>query len=533
MSTILSRIVLPKSNRMAQSDLYYHTNGVASLKSGVLVIAKGNTVRFDSYFNAFFYPKYLRYTHISVISLHLRLSGQVRLRVLCNTRDGDKDTVFEDDISEERIDLPICKLSDLPPEGMLFFELEAKSETVRFSQGWYATEEIVQNEVKVAIVICTYRREEYVVRNLKQLQQELWADVECPIRNFLDVFVIDNGKTLVLEEMPHVQIVFNKNCGGSGGFTRGLIEAYRRKQEYTHVLFMDDDISFETETLVKTVQLLRFAKQLERPLCIGGQMLIEDSPTLQFEAGAYFRNGRVVSMRHGFDLTEPDTLLENEAERDTQYTGWWYCCFPLETVKQIGLPLPFFIKADDLEYGLRMKPYFVLMNGIGVWHTDFSRKYSPHLEYYIKRNELVVSALHDSGFGILPSMWKLVRASGKAALIGNPKTIDFMLWAYQDFLEGPDFFLRVDGEWLNQRLLQEKEKPTKGRFCSILTDPFRLLPVLAAVFKKYRIVQRQYKDRFTELTGMDFWCSYLGLDPVQANANGPKKSYGIYITAAR
>lgn len=61
MSTILSRIVLPKPDRIAPSDVYYHTNGAVSRESGALVIAKGNTVRFDSYFNAFFYPKYLRY----------------------------------------------------------------------------------------------------------------------------------------------------------------------------------------------------------------------------------------------------------------------------------------------------------------------------------------------------------------------------------------------------------------------------------------------------------------------------------------
>lgn len=520
MSTILSRVVLPKPDKAAQAGLYYHTNGEVYQEPEALVIAKGNTVRFDSYFNAFFYPKYLRYTHVSEISMHLCISGLAQLRVFCSTGKGNENMLFEDHISDGQTDLPTYKLSELPPEGMLFFELKARSETVRFFQGWYTTENTPQNEVKVAVVICTYRREEYVARNLKQLQQELWADMECPIRDFLDVFVVDNGNTLALEEMPHVQVFPNKNCGGSGGFTRGLIEAYRRRPEYSHVLFMDDDISFETEILVKTVQLLRFAKQFERPLCIGGQMLIEDDPTVQFEAGAYFKNARVVSMRHGLNLSDTDTLLENEIEQDVQYNGWWYCCIPLEAVKQAGLPLPFFIKADDLEYGLRMKPYFLLMNGIGVWHTAFTQKYSPHLEYYIKRNELVVSALHDNGAGIWPSLWKLIRASGKTALIGNPKAIDFMLRAYRDFLKGPDFFLQTNAEQLNTQLLQKVKKPPKGRLCSILTDPFRLVPVLFRIVVDYRTVRKQYIDRVKELTCLEFWLRYLDIGTANGIENG-------------
>lgn len=519
MGTILSRIVLPKPDKATQSDLYYHSNGKVSLESGALVIAEGNTMRFDSYFNAFFYPKYLRYTHVSEISIHLRISGLAQLRVFCSTGNGNENVLFEDRISDGQVDLPTYKLSELPQEGMLFFELKAQSETVRFFQGWYATEDIPQNKVKVAAVICTYRREEYVARNLKQLQQELWTDTECPIRDLLDVFVVDNGNTLALKEISHVQVFPNKNYGGSGGFTRGMIEAYRRGPEYSHVVFMDDDISFETETLVKTVQLLRFAKQFERPLCIGGQMLIENEPTVQFEAGAFYTNGKLVPVNQGLNLSGTVELLENEVEHHVQYNAWWYCCIPLKVINSIGLPLPFFIKTDDVEYGLRMKPLILLMNGIGVWHTAFPQKYSSHLEYYIKRNELVVSALHDNGAGIWPSLWKLIRASGKAALIGNPKTIDFMLWAYQDFLEGPDFFLQTDAEQLNAKLIQEVKKPPKGRLCSILADSFRLVPVMLRVIVDYKNAQRQYKSRVQELTCLEFWLRYLEIGTANEIAN--------------
>lgn len=511
MGTKLSRIIFPKPDQVERSDLYYHVKGNASQESGALLIARGSAVRFDSYFNALFYPKYLQYTHVSSISLHLCISGQARLRVLCSTRGGNERIVFENCVSDGQIDLPAFILTELPSEGALFFELEAQSEVVNLYCGWYETKDIAPNEVKVAAIICTYRRETYVKRNLKQLQNSVWTNEGCPIKKHLDVFVVDNGNTLALEEMPHIQFFPNKNCGGSGGFTRGLIEVYRSGSAYTHVLFMDDDISFETEVLVKTVQLLRFAKQFERPLCIGGQMLLEDKPTVQFEAGAFYKNGRLIAVNQGMDLSALDELLKNEVVQHVQYNAWWYCCFPISVVEQIGLPLPLFIKTDDVEYGLRMKPHILLMNGIGVWHTAFSQKYSPHLEYYIKRNELVVSAIHDNGAGIWPSLWKLIRASGKVALIGNPKAIDFMLWAYRDFMEGPDLFLRTDEELLNIQLLRAMKKPQKGRLYSLLTTPFLLLPVMLQVIIGYKKTKKQYKNRIQELTCMEFWRKHLGI----------------------
>lgn len=512
MGTILSRIIVPNRERITQKELYYHSTDAVEIERGALVITQGSKVRFDTYFNAFFYPKYLYYTTISSIAICLQIKGIAQVRVLCSIPTGKEILLYEKTVSGGEYISPMFQLADFPLDGMFYFELEAVSKEMRFLSGRYETAQVPSHNVKVAAVICTYRRESYVIRNVKQLQETVWEDTVCPIREDLDALVIDNGGTLNLTENDHVRVFPNKNCGGSGGFTRGLIEAYCRRPAYSHVLFMDDDISFETETLVKTVQILRYAKQLDRSLCIGGQMLIEDAPTIQFEAGAFYRKGRLEPVNQGLDLSTPNSLLDNEMEHHVQYNAWWYCCIPLVVVEQIGLPLPLFLKTDDVEYGLRMAPQILLMNGIGIWHTAFSHKYSPHLEYYIKRNELIVSALYNIGAGVLPSLWKLIRASGKAVLIGDPRTIVFLLWGYRDFLKGPDFFLKTDGEKLNAQLLDEMKKPPKSRIHSVLTDPFRLFPMIFQMVFRYTRVRNEYKRRIQELTGVDFWCRYLEIE---------------------
>ncbi len=507
MGNILSGLVLPGAVRAGHAALY--CRGDVRIGGPGLGVPPGGRLGFDTYFNAFFYPKYRTYTGVTEIRLRLRLEGRARIRFLC--RSGEDKLLFEERCEGEYRS-PVVRLAELPAEGMLWFELRAEEEEgFRLLAGQYETEEAPLNRVKVAAVICTYRREACVLENLAQLRRTVWEAPASPIRDALDVFVVDNGRTLELPEEPHVRLFANRNWGGSGGFARGLLEALERKDSYTHVLFMDDDIAFETETLVKTVQLLRYARAQERPLCIGGQMLREDKPTVQHECGAYYRGGKLVPVGKKLDLAKAGNLLLNEREHPIQYNAWWYCCIPLDAAEEAGLPLPLFIKTDDVEYGLRLKPRILLMNGIGVWHTNFEGKYSPYLEYYIKRNELLVSALHGIGAGIWPGMKKLGYSTGWAALRGDPRAIGFMLRGYRDFLKGPDFFLEMDAEALNGQLLREMEKPGKSRPVCILTDPFRVLAMMGRLALRYRGARAQYLARAGELSCRAFWTRSLGL----------------------
>jgi len=54
-----------------------------------------------------------------------------------------------------------------------------------------------------------------------------------------------------------VQLIPNKNVGGSGGFARGLVEAL---QEYLPILFMDDDIELDSESIYRLFSLYEYAK---------------------------------------------------------------------------------------------------------------------------------------------------------------------------------------------------------------------------------------------------------------------------------
>ena len=43
-------------------------------------------------------------------------------------------------------------------------------------------------------------------------------------------------------------------------------------------------------------------------------------------------------------------------------------------IKENGLPLPIFVRGDDIEFSMRNNKEIVSLNGINVWHDPFILK---------------------------------------------------------------------------------------------------------------------------------------------------------------
>jgi galactofuranosylgalactofuranosylrhamnosyl-N-acetylglucosaminyl-diphospho-decaprenol beta-1,5/1,6-galactofuranosyltransferase len=81
----------------------------------------------------------------------------------------------------------------------------------------------------------------------------------------------------------------------------------------------------------------------------------------------------------------------------TDYNAWWYFAVPLSVVRAQGLPLPLFIRCDDVEYGLRLARKgirTVTLPGVGVWHEPFYLKDSAMLNFYERRNKFILLSMH-------------------------------------------------------------------------------------------------------------------------------------------
>jgi len=471
----IQRILFPQTGRCTENELYFRLDRKKKKSrekirtqylcgSHKIEFEKHGTAWFDTYFNGLSIGKWLKYTVVRDVALKLTVSGRFRVTLIHKERTGR-------DISEKVISEQILE-SDEPQEfvlpyaygssrGMHTFALEALENASIYYGGAYVSD-VDQRDirnVKIGIGICTFRREAYVEDNLKILNAAILENKDSPLWGHTEIFIADNGKSLDMDRLQSdtIHIFPNKNLGGAGGFTRDMIEMVQDKGTYriTHVLLMDDDIIIEPEALVKTYTLLALAKDEHTDAFIGGAMLRTDQQYRQVESGAVWNGGSLRSLKSGLDLRSCAKCLDNEVEEYAEFNAWWYCCFPIDIVREDNLPLPIFIRGDDLEYGLRNMKRLILMNGICVWHEPFENKYSSFLEYYIMRNQLIDNSFHCQWYGRKQLGRAMIKHCVQEIMFYRYKNVDLYLQGIRDFLRGPEWLMEQDGEALHRKVMSQ------------------------------------------------------------------------------
>ena len=459
----LQNLVMPQSDLKDQGKMYFRLNRRARLANchQEVLFEKGGVASLDTYFNSLSIEKWRKYTNIGKISISLLLHGSFQIQLLRKEKIHNSVAEKELLITRFRSDAPewiTLPFSSYEEKGMYAVKLKCASEKGHLLDGYYSGEmEPDQcNPVRLAIDICTFRREAFVERNLNLLNEKILNCTDSPLYDTLQVFISDNGKTLEADRLstPKTHIVKNKNVGGAGGFTRGLLEIMHCKDyQATHVLLMDDDILLEPESLFRTYVLLRTLKEQYRDAFIGGAMLRLDHQNIQVEAGAAWYAGNLVSRKSNLNLNTLDACLYNETEEYCEFNAWWYCCIPMHIVQPDNLPLPIFIRGDDVEYGLRNMKHLILLNGICVWHEPFENKYSSFLSYYILRNMLYDNALHCPGFTRKQFLRRFVGSVIRELFYYRYKNVDLIFRGVNDFFRGVDFLKKTDGEKLHQNIM--------------------------------------------------------------------------------
>lgn len=515
----IQKILFPEVGRCTEKELYFRTEVENSVDTDVnlrlnvqnkersvfnngekkITFMENGIVAFDTYFNGFSFEKWKKYTVLRDVSLKLKLSGKFKVTLITKEKIKDDnirkvvcETIVENDYEQE-YEFPYTFADG---KGMYTFELTALRDNSLFLGGAYCSSIAPEKvrEVKIGVGICTFKREAFIEKNLRILNESILRNEESPLYGHLEVFVADNGKSLDIDALTtdKIHINPNRNLGGAGGFTRDLIEIMTHNDELhvTHALLMDDDIVIEPEALVKTYMLLSLLKDEYADAFVGGAMLRLDKQTIQVEAGAVWNSGYLDSLKSGIDLRYCDSCLYNEYEEYTEFNAWWYCCFPMKVVTPENLPLPIFIRGDDLEYGLRNMKHLILMNGICVWHEPFENKYSSFLEYYIMRNQLIDNSFHCPGYGAKHLNRAILGHCMREIMYYRYKNVDLYLQGVKDFLKGPGWLMEQDGEALHKNVMaagykgQELETLDMGFHYPTFEASYRYVDNKKAKFKR-------------------------------------------------
>ena len=507
-ATRLARILLPKRGEPRNVRSLYIVENEATTPGRVNAVSRteailpaGSEISFETYFNAFPASYWRRWSQLDEVKLRIEITGEARVDLYRSKYDGSRIGIegaqIETDENGHGVAEFTISLAPFEDGGWIWFDLTCEKETRLHSAGWYATVEAgaqtfedetpPATEPSVTIGIPTFNRPADAVAALHALASD--PEVDGRIET---IIMPDQGDKHPADEPDfdevaehfgdRLRIVQQGNLGGSGGYSRIMYEALHEERGTTspYILYMDDDIAIEPDSVLRALAAARYAKS---PMLIGGQMLNLQERSHLHTMGEVIDRGSFMwtaaphtHYDHDFyqhplrdlgdgaahnaagqpiapvarDVVSKGYGTPNSSENskdlhrriDVDYNGWWMCMIPRVVAKTIGQPLPLFIKWDDGEFGLRAKDAgfpTASWPGIAIWHMAWSDKDDAidWQAYFHLRNRLIVAAIQHDGSprGIVASMAK---ATAKHLLCLEYSTVAIQNEAMKDFLAGPD-----------------------------------------------------------------------------------------------
>ena len=450
-------------------EVYVRSDG--SLTKAADAVQFDGTVDFLTYFNSCAVCKWKQYAGIEDFYLHLELSGDASVLQFVAYSEGDEapsplGAPRAIETGEGAIEL----LIPATDKQLVGFKLSSNG-TSAIRDAWYFSpvEEEQVNPVRLALSTTTFKKEAYIIPNIELVKTEVLG-CEDPIASNFHMFVVDNGRSLDVEALSDegVTVIPNGNVGGAGGFARGMmaaLDADDTDAPFTHVLLMDDDVHICTESLKRTFNLLSLACGRYKDAFINGAMLAIEQPNLLFEdvaqvlkSGRYVPINNVVPGLFVDDIAQVAQNISSDVEIENAYGAWWYSCIPMKAVRANGLPLPVFVRCDDVEYGMRCKPTYMTMNGICVWHEGFNGRFRPNVDcYQYVRNFMIMMAMDDCASERM-FMTRLERNIHLYLRAMYYNAVELFLDGFEDYLKGPDFIASADGEKLLMANARKNEK---------------------------------------------------------------------------
>jgi galactofuranosylgalactofuranosylrhamnosyl-N-acetylglucosaminyl-diphospho-decaprenol beta-1,5/1,6-galactofuranosyltransferase len=463
--SLLSRVILPRPGEpLDVRKLYIEESDTNSKRAHAptrttLEIGPESEVSFATYFNAFPASYWRRWSTLDSVVLRVELTGSARVDAYRSKATGARITVGGAPITSPDPATPAWTefeigLDPFEDGGWIWFDITTDTAVTVHHAGWYAPVP-APSRANIAVGIPTFNRPADCVKALRALTSDPLVDAVIGA-----VIVSDQGSTKVADHPDfaaaaarlgkRLSIHNQPNLGGSGGYSRVMYEALKNT-DCEQILFMDDDIRIEPDSVLRALALNRFSKS---PTLIGGQMLNLQEPSHLHVMGevvnrANFMWTNAPFTEYDHDFAE-DSLAETEELHrriDVDYNGWWMCMIPRQVAEELGQPLPLFIKWDDADYGLRAAEHgygTVTMPGTAIWHMAWSDKDDAidWQAYFHLRNRLVVAAMHWDGEarGLLASSLK---ATFKHLLCLEYSTVAIQNKAIEDFLAGPEHIFSI------------------------------------------------------------------------------------------
>lgn len=425
-------------------------------------LSYGESLQFDNPAYRLYYEIFRQDTCLTNVELSISGRGTFEVSIVAHrgTRSTDAfaETVcFDSEIQD--LCLGPLAITSLPPNGSLAVTVKCLSEH-GYINGfrWMGRAPIAQiNTGKRIIVIRTYQNGPQVVTNLRRQLSILAQNHGAMLNRFL--FVIYHASDVLPTvyggfENGNIVELHGPNYGG-GGNASFLISLLLQidVESVAEVCIIDDDALFDVETLLRYDA---FVTMRTTQNITSAAIFARTHPTVIQECGGFWE--RYIS--HGEhslevncekspqclaylvqnlkDVTTPTAVSGLGEYQHVDFAPFIYISFPFNVLKTIGAPLPFFLRNDDVEFGLRanQKDCRTVVNpNLQVWHEANN---TPTGEFYSCLHGLIVS----SAYTVLDKTTFLRTYFDRFSKLSSVRNIVLMKsyeFALHLFLHGPDW----------------------------------------------------------------------------------------------
>ncbi len=457
---VLHRVVMPRPDDPPEVRPLYldepetlHGRTAEVVNRSTVTLPPACQLSFATYFNAFPASYWKRWTRVEEVALRLTVRGAGRVDLYRSKSNGDVIHLEgkQLDAATDPVQLEFREsLSPFEDGGWVWFDVATDRGSLTVTDAaWIVDEPLPARPLAVAIT--TFNRPADCVTALAALAEE-----QAVLDVIAKVFVVDQGSVKVRDHQRFAEVaaqladrlvvIDQENLGGSGGFTRGMLEALRT-EGIEHVMLMDDDVRLEPDSVLRAHA---FASATSSPVIVGAQML-----NLQVRSELHAM-GEIVDLRTSFWRPAPGSVYQHDfakltlreqtllhARIHSTYNGWWMCLFPREVLERTGLPLPMFIKWDDAEYALRAGECgfpTVTLPGSAIWHMPWTDKddATDWTAYFHLRNRLITLALHSTYDVRKALVQDGFRNTFKHLMAMEYSTVALHHKSIEDFLDGPE-----------------------------------------------------------------------------------------------
>jgi GT2 family glycosyltransferase len=500
----------------------------------------GQSIEFAGWLDALPLGYWGRFTTVDSVRLEVTSSAPVDVTVRVSDAQGICRDITTGTTSEGTFTATV-QAAETADGGWAWPVLTAGTGQGAAEVSWrWVTDDVVPQPNSLAVAITTFNRQEACLQQLEALAAA--AREGGSLDGVLGrVIVVDQGTMPVAESEgftavrdslgEHLSVIRQQNLGGSGGFTRGLYEGLKDSR-ITHVALLDDDALAQPEGLAYA---WAFAQACRRPTLVGGHMFDAAAPTTLYRLGEVMDRTRFTWT--SLPGTAMNTNLAHTAVTDHVWLGpaytvdfqpWWMCLVPRAAVEAIGLPMPFFLKWDDVEFGLRAQAAgfaSVVLPGAVVWHDSWVGKdaESGWQAYFLLRNRIVTALLHDTRPTVLVAEWMAVSLRHLAQR--EPAAAAMRWAALKDVLHGPGWLHRDLGTARDRAAETARREIVAPHPVSAMAGS---LSASARLLRRWSSLRKQYRAAFREATSTRRWEQTFA---AAAEIERPHPSWSIVVTS--